>query len=223
MALETQTLLPKCWKPQTLLPLLKAVDSYSVFPLYTHSLFQGHCYPQYMIVNWKWLGLLTSPTGKMCLLLLPSLGVVSLLSREGTIVPHSWGDTLICLCASPFTCWTLVVVMLGMSLRAELSSCSVSLLGTNRISVVAFFWDQFRSFSPLYFSWSCKRSSHHFYPCVLYQRRRVLCCYIPGGNNTSCLASPQYEKDRVGWQVCIQGFQGLLWGCIYAGFGDFGP
>lgn len=33
------------------------------------------------------------------------------------------------------------MVMLGMSLRAVLSSCSVSLLGTNRISVVAFFFD----------------------------------------------------------------------------------
>lgn len=181
-----------------------------------------------MVVNWKWLELLRSPTDKMCLLLLPSLGLVSLLSREGTTVPHSWRDTLVCLCASPFTCWTLVVGMLGMSLKAVLSSCCVSFLGTNRISVVAFFlcvcfWGRFRSFSPLYFRWSCKCSSHHFYPCVLHQRRRVLCCYIPGGNNTSCLASPQYEKDRIGRQVCIQSFQGLLGGCIYADFWDSWP
>lgn len=45
---------------------------------------------------------------------------------------------------------------------------------------------------------SCKCSSHHFDPCVLYQCGCVLCCDIPGGNNPGCLAPPQHEKDRVG-------------------------
>lgn len=60
-------------------------------------------------------------------------------------------------------------------------------------------------------SWSCKCSSHHFDPSVLYQCGCVLCCDIPGGNHPGCLAPPQHEKDRVGWQVCVQAFPVWFW------------
>lgn len=87
--------------------------------------------------------------------------------------------------------------------------------------VFFFFWESFSNFSPFYFSRSCKRSSHHVYPCVLHQCRRVLCCYISGGNNISCLASPQHEKDRVGWQVRIQTFPSAFLGHIYSDLEEF--
>lgn len=39
-----------------------------------------------------------------------------------------------------------------------------------------------------YFRWSCTCSSNHFYTCVLYQRRGLLCSNISCSNNISCFA-----------------------------------
>lgn len=115
--------------------------------------------------------------------------------------------TAVCLCAGFIS---QLLLDLGGGDTWGKSGSSAAILPCQHASW--FFWERFSNVSPLCFSWSCKCSSHHFYPRVLHQRRRVLCRYIPGGNNTSCPASPQYEEDRVGWQVCIQGFPGhFLW------------
>jgi len=154
-------------------------------------------------------------------------------AAAGTVVPTLVGVTTVCLSWSqpaPCSCRTWVAGHWGQvwgqhrcppavpacwELRkcCLLWSCFVGVFcGFLFLCGVLFFvFEKFGNCSPFYFSWSCKCSSHHFYPCVLYQCRRVLCCYIPGGNNISCLASPQHEEDRVGWQVCIQAFQLHFW------------